>query len=131
MIEQLIQLIFDNIQASYESSWMCFCEHKARWNFPKRWADFQQKNVPIIVYTCFDLQDYCELKNFDIESVRIRTKKHKQDQLKNAWRWLNGGLHRLWFTRKKPTNLKNTVKHRKMYMWHLCWRYSDVGNCLT
>lgn len=57
---------------------------KARWNFPKRRADFQLKNVPIIVYTCFDLQDYCELKNFDIESVRIRTKKHKQDQLKNA-----------------------------------------------
>ena len=59
---------------------------KARWNFPKRRADFQLKNVPIIVYTCFDLQDYCELKNnaFNIESVRIRTKKHKQDQLKNV-----------------------------------------------
>ena len=43
---------------------------------PKRRADLQLKNVPIAVYPCFVLQDYCELKIYavDLESVRIRTK---------------------------------------------------------
>ena len=104
---------------------------RARWSFPKKRADLQLKNGPVIVYTCFGLQDYCELKNnaFNIESVRIRTKKRKQGQLKNAWRWLNGGLQRLWFTRKKPVNLKNTVKHNKI--WTRSFSICDVTANVT
>ena len=65
--------------ASTKVSLQCILE--ARRRFLSKREDFQLKFVPIAIYACFILRDYCEFNNCAVspQLVKIQIKKHKLD----------------------------------------------------
>ena len=77
------QVIFNNILRSARNPIECAVGRlKARWSFLTSTVDLKLDFVPIAVYACFVLHNYCELNNCTIDQhlVEQQISKHIHDE---------------------------------------------------
>nr|XP_047141418.1 uncharacterized protein LOC124816319 [Hydra vulgaris] len=81
------EVIFNSMLRSARNQIECaFGRLKARWGFLRKIIDIKIETVPIVIYTCFVLHNFCEKnKTYDLneEEVNQQIERHRSDALKS------------------------------------------------
>ena len=69
------EVIFNNMLRSARNQIECaFGRLKARWSILTRKIDLKLENVPVVIYACFVLHNFCELEKVSVDEEQV--KKH-------------------------------------------------------
>ena len=77
------EVIFSNMLRSSRNLIECaFGRLKARWGFLTRMIDLQLEHVPVVIFSCFVLHNFCELNQcyVDPDRVQKQAELHKQHE---------------------------------------------------
>jgi hypothetical protein len=81
------EVIFNTMLRSARNQIECaFGRLKARWGFLRKIVDIKIETVPIVIYTCFVLHNFCEKnKTYDLneEEVNQQIERHRSDALES------------------------------------------------
>jgi hypothetical protein len=83
------QVIFNNMLRSARNPIECaFGRLKARWSILTRKMDLKIENIPMVIYACFVLHNFCEKKNSyideDLVQFQLNLIKQNEAQYKNV-----------------------------------------------
>ena len=81
------KVIFNNLCAVRNPIECAFGRLKARWSIPTRKMDLKLESIPVVVYACFILHNFCEKNNSFLDetlvTAQIDIAKLNQEKCKN------------------------------------------------